>query len=44
MTAGRVLRGLTGQTFGQMRGWGFLEAVHPEYRDLTAASWEMALP
>ena len=33
----------TGQTPDEYRGWGWLDAVHPDDRELTAASWEMAL-
>ena len=33
----------TGQTLDEYRGWGWLDAVHPDDRELTAASWEMAL-
>jgi PAS domain S-box-containing protein len=29
----------TGQTFEQLRGWGWLNAVHPEDRDNTARVW-----
>jgi PAS domain S-box-containing protein len=32
----------TGQSFGQLRGWGWLDAVHPEDRDETARVWAEA--
>ena len=33
----------TGQTFEQLRGWGWLDAVHPEDRASTARIWSEAL-
>jgi PAS domain S-box-containing protein len=33
----------TGQTWEQMRGWGWLEAVHPEEREATVRAWRTAL-
>jgi len=33
----------TGQGFDQYRGWGWLDAVHPDDRELTAAAWRRAL-
>jgi PAS domain S-box-containing protein len=33
----------TGQPPEAYRGWGWLDAVHPDDREVTAASWEMAL-
>jgi len=33
----------TGQTPEEYRGWGWLDAVHPDDREPTAARWEMAL-
>jgi PAS domain S-box-containing protein len=33
----------TGQPPEAYQGWGWLDAVHPQDRDVTAASWEMAL-
>ncbi len=33
----------TGQTRAEYEGWGWLDAVHPDDRDLTAVAWEMAL-
>ena len=32
----------TGQTFEQYKGWGWLEAVHPDDRALTANAWCVA--
>ena len=32
----------TGQTFEEYRGWGWLNAVHPDDRDGSAASWKQA--
>ena len=34
---------LTGQSFEQMRGMGWLNAIHPEDREQTAAEWRKAL-
>ncbi|HYO53661.1 PAS domain-containing protein [Archangium sp.] len=33
----------TGQTHEEYRGWGWLEAVHPEDRERTARAWQDAL-
>src|SRR5262245_56865402 len=33
----------TGQTFEQLRGWGWLEAVHPDDRPDTARVWSAAV-
>ncbi|HYC04497.1 MAG TPA: PAS domain S-box protein, partial [Azospirillaceae bacterium] len=33
----------TGQSFEQLKGWGWLDAVHPEDRAATAAAWRRAL-
>lgn len=33
----------TGQTFDEYRGWGWLDALHPEDRDRTATAWRQAL-
>lgn len=33
----------TGQTFEQLRGWGWLEAVHPDDRPNTARVWSAAV-
>jgi len=33
----------TGQTPAEYAGWGWLEAVHPDDRGVTAVTWEMAL-
>ncbi|WP_326509373.1 PAS domain S-box protein [Noviherbaspirillum album] len=32
----------TGQTFEEYRGWGWLDAVHPEDRDKSARTWKLA--
>ncbi|MBW0118029.1 SpoIIE family protein phosphatase [Pseudonocardia abyssalis] len=37
------LRAITGQSIAAMRGWGFLDAVHPQHRDAWRASWEQAV-
>ena len=29
----------TGQTFDELKGWGWLDAVHPDDREHTAAAW-----
>ena len=34
---------LTGQTFEEMRGFGWLDVVHPDDRDLTREKWNAAL-
>ncbi|WP_145348518.1 PAS domain-containing protein [Rosistilla ulvae] len=36
-------RAFTGQTFDQWKGFGWLDAVHPEDRDATIAAWRIAL-
>jgi len=33
----------TGQTFDQLKGWGWLDAVHPDDRPTTAAVWSAAV-
>ena len=33
----------TGQTFEQLKGWGWLHAVHPEDREKTARVWSAAV-
>jgi two-component system, sensor histidine kinase and response regulator len=33
----------TGQTFDQCKGWGWLDAVHPDDRPNTAQSWSAAI-
>jgi PAS domain S-box-containing protein len=33
----------TGQDFGAYQGWGWLDAVHPDDRDVTAAAWRRAV-
>jgi PAS domain S-box-containing protein len=33
----------TGQTFDQLRGWGWLDAVHPDDRPNTARGWSAAV-
>ena len=33
----------TGQSFEELRGWGWLDAVHPEDRTLTVKAWSEAL-
>ncbi|QDU21319.1 hybrid sensor histidine kinase/response regulator [Urbifossiella limnaea] len=33
----------TGQTFEQLRGWGWLEAIHPDDREETTRVWSAAL-
>ncbi len=33
----------TGQTFEQLKGWGWLDAVHPEDRPNTARAWSAAV-
>lgn len=37
------LRAITGQSVAQMRGWGFLDAVHPLHRASWRAAWERAV-
>ena len=36
-------RRLTGQSFEQMKGTGWLDAIHPDDREKTAAAWREAL-
>lgn len=36
-------REFTGQTFEQIQGWGWIEAVHPDDRERTAAIWSRAV-
>ena len=36
-------RNYTGQTLEQVRGWGWVDAVHPDDRERTAAVWSQAL-
>lgn len=33
----------TGQTPAEVKGWGWLEAIHPDDRDRTAQAWQQAL-
>jgi PAS domain-containing protein len=33
----------TGQTFGELKGWGWLDAIHPEDRPHTARVWSAAV-
>ncbi|HEV7280209.1 MAG TPA: PAS domain S-box protein [Pirellulaceae bacterium] len=33
----------TGQTFQQLRGWGWMDAIHPDDRAATEATWKQAL-
>lgn len=33
----------TGQTFEQLRGWGWLDAIHPDDREATAQAWAKAV-
>src|SRR5262249_4888022 len=35
--------GFTGQTFEELKGWGWLDAVHPDDRDRTARKWNRAV-
>ena len=35
--------GFTGQTFEALRGWGWLDAVHPDDRGRTALAWSRAV-
>jgi PAS domain S-box-containing protein len=37
------LRAITGQSVAEMRGWGFLDAVHPKHRATWRAAWEQAV-
>ena len=36
-------RAYTGQTVDQIRGWGWLEAIHPDDRERTAHAWTTAI-
>ncbi|WP_052672264.1 PAS domain-containing sensor histidine kinase [Aliterella atlantica] len=36
-------RAYTGQTPAEVKGWGWLEAIHPEDRDRTTQAWQVAL-
>jgi PAS domain S-box-containing protein len=36
-------REYTGQTWEEYKGWGWLDAIHPEDRSLMAESWEAAV-
>jgi PAS domain S-box-containing protein len=36
-------RALTGQTVDEVRGWGWLNALHPDDRDRSAAVWQAAI-
>ena len=38
-----IWRDYTGQALEQVRGWGWLDAIHPDDREPTAAIWERAL-
>lgn len=38
-----TLRAYTGQTKAEMQGWGWLAAIHPDDRALTAAAWNTAV-
>jgi PAS domain S-box-containing protein len=33
----------TGQTYDELKGWGWLDAIHPDDREYTAAIWSEAL-
>ena len=33
-------RAVTGQTLGEVRGWGWLDALHPDDRERTRESWQ----
>ncbi|MCV5707389.1 PAS domain-containing protein, partial [Escherichia coli] len=33
----------TGQRWYQYRGWGWLQAIHPEHRERVAAQWRECL-
>ncbi|WP_300011779.1 SpoIIE family protein phosphatase [Pseudonocardia sp.] len=37
------LRAITGQSVAEMRGWGFLDAVHPNHRGAWRTAWEQAV-
>jgi len=36
-------RAYTGQTLAEVKGWGWLEAIHPDDRHRTAQTWQQAL-
>jgi PAS domain S-box-containing protein len=36
-------RAFTGQSYQEFHGWGWLDAVHPDDRELTAASWRRSV-
>ncbi len=36
-------RAFTGQTFDEWKGWGWLDAVHPDDRERTRAAWQQAV-
>ena len=36
-------RAFTGQSAADVRGWGWLEAIHPDDRDATRAAWQRAV-
>jgi PAS domain S-box-containing protein len=36
-------RGFTGQTFDEWKGWGWLDAIHPEDRERTATLWRQCV-
>jgi len=36
-------RRLTGQTYEEQKGWGWLDAIHPDDREPTAAAWARAV-
>jgi PAS domain S-box-containing protein len=38
-----IWRDYTGQTLEQVRGWGWLDAIHPDDRERTAAVWSQAV-
>jgi PAS domain S-box-containing protein len=42
MTESESWHELTGQTHEQMRGTGWLDAIHPDDREATRSAWEMA--
>jgi PAS domain S-box-containing protein len=39
----RQWRQFTGQSFDEMLGWGWLDAVHPDDRDMVATAWMEAV-
>jgi PAS domain S-box-containing protein len=36
-------RALTGQTVDEVRGWGWLNALHPDDRDRSQIAWQTAV-